>query len=180
MTAIALMAVVAAMLLVRVGWAGRRGAAALGWALAGAALVLLAATDGAWGVAVATTTGMAVALLLVLHAGATSPPRTIRPPRQAPAVTPPHHARDIARRVAVFALVVPVAFVAAQGLAFGLQAVARRAGWQDANTTVLALFLQPILWAAIMAVQMTRANAARMVAPPAVATVAGLLLWSAA
>ncbi|SFP86575.1 hypothetical protein [Sphingomonas rubra] len=180
MIALALAAIVAAMLLVRLGWAGRRGAAPIGWAIAAVALVVLVVKDGAWGLAVGTTVAIVAALALVLHAAAISAPRTMRPPREAPAVHVPHHARDVARRVAVFALVVPVAFVAAQGLAFGLQALARRAGWDDANTTVLALFLQPVLWTAIMAVQMTRASTARMVAPPAVAAVAGLLLWSAA
>lgn len=180
MTALALVAIVAAMLMIRAGWAGRRGAAPLGWLIALAALVGLAAGDGAWGLAVGTTTGMATALVLVVQAGAASPRRTTRPPREAPAINVPHHARDIVRRVAVFVLVVPVAFVAAQGLAFGAQAVARRLEWGEANATVLALFLQPILWATIMAVQMTRANAARMVAPPAAAALAGLLLWSAA
>lgn len=175
-----LLAIVAGMVLVRLGWAGRRGAAALGWALALAALVLLAAGDGAWGLAVGTTTAIVVGLSLVLHAGWTSPARTVRPPREAPAIHVPHHARDILRRLAVFALVVPVAFAAAQGLAFGLQAVARGAGWNDTDTTVLALFLQPVLWVAIMTVQMTRADAARMVAAPATAALAGLLLWTAA
>lgn len=180
MIASALTVIVAAMLLVRLGWSGRRGVSALGWGLALAALVALVARNGAWGLAVGTTTGIVVALALVLYAGASSPRRTVRAPRVPLSVTIPRRPGDIARRLAVFVLVVPVAFVAAQGLAFGVQAVARAAGWQEADTTVLALFLQPILWATIMAVQMTRANAARMVAPPATAAIAGVLLWSLA
>lgn len=180
MIGIALAAIAAAMLLVRIGWAGRRGAAPLGWVIAAAALAVLVAGDGAWGLAMGTTTAITVALALVLHAGATSPRRITRPAREAPAIHVPHHARDIARRAAVFALVVPVAFVAAQGLAFGLQALARGAGWDESNTTVLALFLQPILWTAIMVVQMTRTDARRMIAAPAAAALAGLLCWVAA
>ncbi|RZM09971.1 MAG: hypothetical protein EOP68_07585 [Sphingomonas sp.] len=180
MIALALVGIAAAMLLVRIGWEGSRGAAPLGWALAIAALVVLAAGNGAWGLAIGTTTGIVAGLALVLHAGWCSPVRTVRPAREAPAIHVPHHARDILRRIAVFALVVPVAFAAAQGLAFGVQAVARGAGWNDTNTTVLALFLQPVLWTAIMAVQMTRTDAARMVAAPAAAALAGLLLWTAA
>lgn len=180
MIALALLAVAAGMVLVRFGWAGRRGIAPLGWALALAALVVLTAGDGAWGLAVGVTTGIVVALALVLHAGAAAPPRAVRAPRERPSVTIPHRAGDIARRLAVFVLVVPVAFVAAQGLAFGAQAATRAAGWDAANTTVLALFLQPIVWAAIMTAQMTRATPTRMVAPPAIAALAGLFLWSAA
>jgi len=180
MTVAALATIAAAMLLVRLGWAGRRRVASLGWTLALATLVALAVRDGAWGLAIGVTTGIVVALALVLHAGATSPRRTMRVPRAPPSVMIPRRPGDIARRVAVFVLVVPIAFAGAQGLAFGAQAMARAGGWQDADTTVLALFLQPMVWATIMAVQMTRATAARMVAPPVTAAAAGLLLWSLA
>jgi len=178
MIAAALLAIAAAMLLVRLGWAGRRGAAAAGWVLAGGALLVLAAGVGAWGVATGTVTGMAATLALVLHAGWRSPARVRRPAREAPSLALPHAPAELARRAAVFVLVVPAAFVATQWLAFGAQALARRAGTGAADATVLSLFLQPLLWALLMAWQMTRAGPARMIAPPVGATVLGTLFWT--
>ena len=125
MTAAALLAVATAMVLVRVGWQGPRGVAALGWALGATALIALLVQDGAWGLSVGMVVGMAVALAFVLYAGWTSPMRNVRAPREKPAISIPHHRRDLARRLAVFALAVPVAFAAAQWLAFGIQAAFR-------------------------------------------------------
>lgn len=179
MIALALAIVAAGMLLVRIGWNGRRRIAAAGWMLAAAGLASLTAHDGAWGFAIGTVAGIAMALILVLHAGWRSPAKAHRAPREAPSIAIPRHWPDIARRLAVFALVVPVGFAAAQWLAFGAQALARRVGMGDADAIALTLFLQPILWAIVMAIQMTRANAARMIAPPIAAALIGTLLWSA-
>lgn len=180
MTAIALIAVVAAIALVRVGWRGSRRMAMLGWALALLALVALARGDGAWGLAVGGVVGMATALALVLHAGWTSPVRERRAPREAPAISIPHHRRDLLRRLAVFALVVPVAFAAAQWLAFGIQAAVRGGAALDGDAVVLTLFLQPVIWTALLTVQLTRARPAQMIAAPLVAAIAGTMLWGAA
>ena len=180
MIVVALIAILAGIALIRLGWGGRRGAAGIGWGLAAAGLVALAARDGAWGVAVGTVTGMAAALAIVLHAGWNSPAKVQRAPREAPSILLPRRWHDLARRVLVFVLVVPIAFCAAQWLAFAVQAVARRAGARDADTMVLTLLLQPILWTVLMAWQMTRAGPARMVAPPAAAAVLGTALWCAA
>lgn len=180
MVAPALLAIVAAMLLVRLGWAGRQAVAAAGWALAVAALLWLGWQAGAWGVALGTVVGMASAIAAVLHAGWRSPVKTTRPPREAPAIAIPYRAGDVARRAAVFALTVPVAFVAAQGLAFAVHEAARAQGMGVADALVLMPMLQPVLWAGIIAVQMTRAGAAQMVLPPLVAALAGGVLWSIA
>lgn len=179
MTALALAIIAAAMILVRIGWDGRRGIAAAGWVLAAIGLCILTARDGAWGFAIGTVAGIAVALIMVLYAGWRSPAKARRAPREAPSIVIPQRWPDIARRLAVFALVVPVAFAAAQWLAFGVQALARRGGMGDADTIVLTLFLQPILWTIVMAIQMTRADAARMIAPPIVTALLGTILWSA-
>lgn len=178
--AAALIVILVAVALVRLGWGGRRGAAGLGWALGLAALVALTTRDGAWGLAIGTVTGIAAALAFVLHAGWTSPAKVRRAPREAPAILLPRRWHDLGRRVLVFVLVVPIAFSAAQWLAFAVQAVARRAGAGDADTMVMTLLLQPILWAVLMAWQMTRAGPARMVAPPAAAALLGTALWCAA
>lgn len=177
---VGLLLVVSGIALVRVGWSGPRRLAWAGWAAAIIGLALLTHRDGAWGLATGTVAGSAAALLLVLYAGWTSPARPRRAARAPLVATLPRRGADVARRIAVFALVVPIAFVAAQWLTFGAQAIARRAGMGDADATALTLFLQPILWGAIMTVQMTRANAARMIAPPAVAAALGTVLWAAA
>jgi len=168
------------MLLVRLGWGGVRGAAAAGWLLAAATLLALAMLGGAWGVASGGVAGMAAAIAIVLHAGWTSPARVRRPAREPASVTLPRIPRDIAARVAVFVLVVPVAFAAAQWCAFGVQALARRLGSGEADAAVLLLFGQPIVWAGLMAWQMTRADWTRMIAAPAVAALVGTALWGLA
>lgn len=178
MIAAALIMVAGAMLLVRIGWSGRPPVATVGCGLAVIGLVLLTHRDGAWGLAIGTAAGIVSVLAIVLHAGWASPAKALRPAREAPSVVIPVTMSDVARRVAVFALVVPGAFLAAQWLAFGVQAVARRGGAGDADTIVLALYLQPVLWAVIMTVQMTRAGAARMIAPPVAAALIGTGLWS--
>lgn len=180
MIAGALILIIAAMLLVRIGWDGRRGVALAGWAAGIVGLVVLTIGEGAWGLAVGTVVGIVTALAIVLHAGWTSPAKVQRPPREAPSITLPRRWSDLGRRVAVFVLVVPVAFAAAQWLTFGVQAAARRGGAGDADALVLALFLQPTLWGAIMCWQMTRSGPARMIALPVIATAAGTILWGAA
>ncbi len=178
--ATALVLVALGMALVRRGWEGRARAAGAGWAITAAGLLWLAARDGAWGLAIGTVAAMACALAMVLYAGLTSPAKASRPPRESPAVLLPHHRRDVARRFAVFVLTVPVAFAAAQWLAFGAQALARRGGAGAADATALTLLLQPVAWGLLMTWQMTRSGPARMIAPPLGAALLGTLLWSAA
>ncbi|HEX8445100.1 MAG TPA: hypothetical protein VF649_00675 [Sphingomonas sp.] len=177
MIALALIGLAAAMLLIRLGWGGRRVLAAIGWGLGIVGLAMLTITDGAWGLAIGTVTAMAVALILVLREAWTAPARSRRAARTAPSITLPQRRRDLARRLIVFMLVVPGAFAAAQWLAFGAQAFARRGGAGDADAIVLALFLQPTAWAAIMAIQMTRAAPVRMIAAPLTAAMIGTILW---
>lgn len=180
MTTLALIAIVVAIVLVRLGWGGQRTLGPLGWALGAVALCLLTLQDGAWGLSVGVVAGMTAAFVFVLHAGWTSPTRARRAPREAPAISIPHHRRDLARRVAVFALAVPLAFAAAQWLAFGIQAAVRGGAALDADAVALTLFLQPVIWTAILTVQLTRARTTQMVAAPLVAAVAGTMLWGVA
>ena len=180
MIGVAFIAIAGAMVLVRIGWGGRRPLALAGWAIALAALAALTLRDGAWGLAVGTLAAMAVALVLVLWAGWRSPPRAGRPSREAPAVLLPRRWQGLVRRLAVFVLSVPVAFAAAQWLAFGVQAAGRRWGLVEADAIVLALFLQPVLWMALMSIQLTRANTLRMIPAPVAAALAGTALWALA
>lgn len=180
MIAAALLAIAAAMLLVRLGWAGRRGAAPAGWVVAAGALFVLARAAGAWGLAMGIVTGSAVAIAAVLQAGWISPGKSRRPAREVPSITLPRRPADLLQRLIVFILVVPVAFVAAQWLAFGIQALARRGGAAEADAVMLTLFFQPLIWGCLMAWQMTRAGPTRMIAPPAAAAVLGTILWGLA
>lgn len=176
----AMFAVAAGLLLVRLGWGGRRGASAVGWTAATVGLVVLTVGDGAWGLAMGIVAGTVAALAILLYAGLTTPAKRLRAARAPLSITLPRRPADLGRRLLVFVLVVPVAFVAAQWFAFGVQALARRHGAGDTNAIVLTLFLQPLLWAGLMAWQMTRAGPARMIVAPASAAVLGTLFWSMA
>lgn len=180
MTTPALLLIMAAIGLIRAGWGGRRWLAWAGWAAAALALAILAREDGAWGLAIGTVAGMSAAILLVLWSGWTATAKQRRPPREPPAVTIPRRWSDLVHRVAVFLLVVPIGFAAAQWLTFGAQALARRQGIGASDATALTLLLQPLLWSLLMAWQMTRADARRMVAPPLAAALLGTALWSLA
>jgi hypothetical protein len=178
MVAAALLLAVAAMGLVRVGWAGRRrGLPVAGWALAAVALAVLCGEHGAWGLAMGTVAGSVAALALVLHAGWTAPGKARQPRREPPTVTLPHQPAEVLRRLAVFVLVVPVALAASMWLAFGTQAAARGAGAGEADATALMLLGAPIYWSILMTWQMTQATPARMVMPAVAAAGAGTILW---
>lgn len=180
MIGMALILIVVAMVLIRRGWGGRRQLAAVGWSLAAAALIWLGALGGAWGLAIGAVTGMAGAIVLLLLAGWMSPAKARRPARMAPTIVLPQRRCDLARRAAVFVLVVPAAFVAALWLAFGVQAMVRRGDAAEVDAIVLALFLQPILWSGIMGWQMTMAKTRHMIVPVAAAGVLGTMFWGLA
>ena len=179
MIASAIAMVAAAIALVRLGWAGRPGVAALGWLLAGATLVALAQGAGAWGFAVGAIAGMTAALGTLAWSGWSAPghaPRSGREKAASPSLREPAR---LARRGAVFLLVVPVGGAAALWLAFGAQAVAREMGMQTADAYACLLLLAPVFWCSIMTWQMTRNGPCRMVAAPLFAALLGTLLWAA-
>jgi len=178
--AAALVAMLVAMALVRLGWGGQRGMAVGGWSLGALSVVVLAGQAGAWGLAIGTLVAMLVPIAAVLKAGWSAPVRVRRAPREPASVTMPRRPSDLARRLAVFVLVVPAAFVSAQILAFGAQAVVRQAGAGEANAVVLMLFLQPLLWGGLMTWQMTRSGPAQMIGAPLGASVLGAVMWGLA
>lgn len=180
MNALAMLGAGLAMVLVRLGWSGQTRIAAAGWVLAAAALLALTLADGAWGLAMGTVCAVAVALVMVLQAGWVSPRGRARKEREAPSIDVPHSWRGTGRRLAVFALVVPVSFAASLWLAFGLNALMKGANDLDANSVATALFVQPISWAILMSWQMTRPGPLQMIMQPAVAALAGTLLWAMA
>lgn len=175
--ALALLLVVAGIVLVRTGWGGRRALARIGWGVIALAVAVLMAGDGAWGLAVAASGGMVAALLLLAREALRTAP-TRSPPARAPAsVTLPHRALGVGRRLLVFLLVVPVGAAAAYLFAMGAEGAAARLGWSPADRTALAFFAAPVAWTVLASVQMIQPGPVRMVLPPAVCALAGLLLW---
>lgn len=163
----------------RATWGRRRhGLTALAWAALTAGTIASAAVAGAWGIAVAWLVATGIATLLLAHAAVTAPAgRTGNAREPLTTETWRFQASDLGRRLAVFALVVPVGFAAAQLLAFGAQAAARRAGWAEADTIVLMLLLQPIAWTVLASVQISRRGPLRMIAPALVCAIVGTILW---
>ena len=175
---IASLVVAAGIALVRIGWDGRRRLAWIGWTMVAAATTALALLAGAWGIAVAGTIATAAAFVLLAQAMWTAPRGRIRPRREPTSIALPRwRLPDVARRVAVFAAVVPLGFAATQLLAFGAEVAGRRAGWAAADTIVLTWMLQPVAWAALASVQMTRSGPAAMVLPAMLCGLTGVLLW---
>lgn len=174
--AIALSSLVPAVALLRLGWTGDTRLAYAGWAIGVTSLFSLAMLEGAWGLSVGLTLAMILALALVLHTAATSPVRAARGNRIAAG---PSASADpqIGRRLLVFTLVVPVSFVAAQWLAFGLNAAMKNGGPLEANSVATAFMLQPLVWTVLMAWQMCQAKPSAMVWPPAAVALLGTVLW---
>ena len=167
---------VPAVALLRVGWSGDTRLAFAGWTIGMISLLSLAMMEGAGGLSGGLTLAMITAITLVLYAAATSPVRARRGTRIAAA---PSASADpqIGRRLLVFALVVPVSFLAAQWLAFGLNAVMKNGGPLEANSVATAFMLQPLVWAVLMAWQMCQAKPSAMVWPPAAVALLGTLMW---
>ena len=177
MSALALGGAGLSLVLVRLGWGGRRGLAVAGWALAAVSLLALTLADGAWGLAMGLAVGSVVALALVLQAGWVSPAGRTRKSRAMPSADLPHSWRGMGRRLAVFALVVPIGFAASLWLAYGLNGLMKGDGALDANSVAALLFVQPVAWTALMSWQMTRPGPRAMIVQPLVAALAGTLLW---
>jgi hypothetical protein len=120
---------------------------------------------------------MSAALALLAMDGMASQ-RTDRPLKARATVTPPRwRIEGLVRRASVFLLVVPVGFAATMVLALGVEATARRAGWGEADRTVLTLMLQPAAWAVLACGQMLSAHPRGMVVPALACTLGGAALW---
>ena len=164
-------------LVVRLGWGGRRWLAAGGWLLAAASLLALTMAHGAWGLAMGSVAAMAAALGLVVQAGWVSPTGRARPERKSPSVSLPHSWRGTGRRLAVFALTVPVGFAASVWFAYGLNALMTGGGAQGADSVATMFFVQPVAWTVLMSWQMTLTGPRAMVLPPLLVALLGTLLW---
>lgn len=178
--ALSLIGIAAAVLLIRLGWGGRKSLAVAGWVIAALALAWLARSDGAWGLAVGFTAGSICAVALVLYAGATSPSRAAGKAASRQSVTMPGGPEGVGRRILVFLAVVPLSFLAAQWLAFAINTAMKGEGALDANSVSTMLFIQPVVWSILMAWQMVLPGPRQMLIPPALATAAGIAIWMAA
>jgi len=166
-----------AVLCLRLGWRRRRGVVALGWALGIAAAARLTARWGMWGLCTAILGGIAAAAVVLAYEALVSP-AVFRPVRARITVTTPRwRVEGLARRLATFLLVVPIGFAATEMLALGAETAASRAGWVEANSTVLALVTQPLAWAALASMQMITRHPRSMIAPAALCALAGAILW---
>ncbi|HEU4820343.1 MAG TPA: hypothetical protein VFS87_04220 [Qipengyuania sp.] len=177
MSALALGGAGLSLVLVRLGWGGRRELAAAGWLLGLASLLALTMAHGAWGLAMGAVAAMAAALIIVLQAGWVSPAGRARKAGSAPSVTLPHSWAGTGRRLAVFALTVPVSLAASVWFAYGLNALMTGGGAQDADSVATVFFGQPLAWAVLMSWQMTQTGPRAMTLPPLLATISGTLLW---
>lgn len=177
MSALAMGGAGLSLVLVRLGWGGRRGLAAAGWLLAAVSLLALTMAHGAWGLAMGGVAAMLVALILVLQAGWASPEGRARKASSAPSVTLPHSWAGTGRRLVVFALVVPVSLAASVWFAYGLNALMTGNAAQNANSVAAMFFVQPLAWAVLMSWQMTQAGPRPMILPPLLAAILGTLLW---
>lgn len=177
MSALAIGGAGLSLVLVRLGWGGRRGLAAAGWLLATLSLLALTTMHGAWGLAMGAVAAMLVALAIVLQAGWASPQGRARKASSTPSVTLPHSWAGTGRRLAVFALVVPVSLAASVWLAYGLNTMLTGNGTQDADTVATMFFVQPLAWAVLMSWQMTQSGPRAMIVPPLLASILGTLLW---
>lgn len=151
----------------------------LGWGMMAAGVAMLGSTGGAWGIAVGAIIAMLAAGLLLLEAAVRSPQR--RRPNGEPAPPGPVQANDglaLARRISVFLLVVPGAFVAAILVALAALGISRLAGWAEANALALAFWVFPLAWTGILLALMFRdtlRSAAGILA--ALAGGGGFLAW---
>ncbi|SDC26299.1 hypothetical protein SAMN05444678_102123 [Sphingomonas sp. YR710] len=166
-------------MLLRLGWGGRRAIIGAGWIAILAGIGLLGRANGAWGIAIGSVLAMAAAAALLGWAAWTTPVRPARTERASRMVVVGPR-RRFAGRLATFVIVGPAGFAAAQILALGLHAAARGAGQAEADATALALLLQPAIWAVLMTVQLLCARRRTMITVAAVTAAAGGLLWGLA
>jgi hypothetical protein len=149
-----------------------------GWFLILGAAILLGTAAGAWGIAVSATATSAAALLVLAYIAMHSVPARRTSTREA-AIQPLDVQAILAglpRRFAVFLLVVPGGVVASTIVALGARAAARHSGWDDADSTMVALAGMPLIWSIIAALQMTQSSLLRMAAITVVPALAGGLL----
>lgn len=173
--------------LLRVGWQRRRDAVVAGWVALIVAATIALGGFGAWGLATAAVTASLVAMALLAHAAGVTPApaRPVRNPnKRRPTSAPSPQAgaariatRDLARRIGVFLIAVPLDIAAALAFAWACQRWLYLAGWQPANSTLFALMVLPLAWLALLSWQMTRSRPLTMLPAALFTALPGGLTW---
>lgn len=184
--ALALVAVVFGVSLIRFGW-GREGGGARvggGWALIAVGLGFLMWRDGAWGLALGASVAMLVAFGALAHAAITAPrPRKSTPLRES-ATTVTLHSESwtgLGRRLLVFLIAVPASAAASMLVALAAQTLARAAGWGEANAGVAGLVAFPAAWIVVTTLVMLKDRAMHMIRIVAVAAIpSAAVFWGLA
>lgn len=144
----------AAVLGLRAAWSRQHRSApanAICWGLMLLALAIGWGAAGAWGMAVVSLAATACAFLLLGQAAVAAPVGKVstssRRVHMLPEKGEPLH---LWRRIATFLLCVPVALAVSLLLALAARAMADAAGWTEADSNVLALFLMPLFWSLLL------------------------------
>lgn len=170
-------------LLLRAAWGReRRDARANGmaWAVLAAGMLLAAAGNGAWGIAVTSLAAMMMAAVCLGRAAyASTPGRGTASQRRVHMLPEGREPLHLGRRLLTFLFTVPLAFIAAVLAGLALRAAAGAFGWYDADGNVLTLMAVPLIWAilsTILLIEPRRGRQALWLAIPALAGGAAILL----
>ena len=184
--ALAIIATAFGVALLRIGWGQGSGSGRVagGWALIAAGLGVLTWRDGAWGLALGASVAMLTAFAALAYAAITAPrPRKSMPLRES-ATTVALHSDSwagLGRRFVVFLIAVPAAAGAAMLVGLAAQAVARSAGWGEANAGVTGLVIFPVAWMVVTTLAMLKDRVMPMVRIVALAAIpAAALFWGIA
>lgn len=144
----------AAVLGLRAAWSRKHRSApanAMCWGLLLLALALGWGAARAWGMAVVSLAATGCAFLLLGHAALAAPAgKASASTRRVHMLPEKGESLRLWRRIATFILCVPVALAVALLLALAARALTDSAGWAEADSNVLALFLMPLCWALLL------------------------------
>lgn len=148
------LAAIAAVLGLRFAWSRQHRSApanAICWGLLFLALAMGWGAAGAWGLAVVSLAATACAFLMLGRAAITAPAgRVSASTRRVDMLPEKGEPLHLWRRIATFLLCVPVAMAISLLLALAARVLANAAGWTEADSNVLALFLMPLFWSLLL------------------------------
>lgn len=131
--------------------------------------------SGAWGVSIATLSGMGAALILLVQAAAASPRADVRPSSSRAGMLPRQgEPLRLVRRIVTFVLIAILAMASAGSIAVAGRGVATALGSGEADANTLALFLMPLAWAALAFCVLMEARRTRQIAILAVGMMTAL------
>lgn len=156
-------------LTLRLGWKRGQGQwwAPAGWAALALGTIILAARDGAWGLAVAGLTGSGAAFLILSHsllAGGAESKAGERATRTTLRLEQAGSGR-LLPRISVFLLVTLGAFIASVAVGLAAQALGRKIGWAEADSVTAGLLIFPVAWVLLVTAMMMRTGPRAMLKP---------------